>query len=433
MLSFRLDLGRQIGHQYRQGRQQIGHRVGQDGFEQPCHPAGQLQVALFVGLAAQERLHGVINQPNALKPLRRRDSGQRHPARLRKTVRLIQGQPQRRHQFNFVQNRRARFTPSRRRLGINGQRVLQGAKDAHIVHDQARLFARRHAVGPRDGLHQRVCPHRLVQVDGRAGGHVKAGDPHGADKHQPQRRISALELLSQVFLEHALAMGHDVQPLVGQVFHLVLPLRHHHRHVRGLHQVDAGQQRLAGVAIYNLVHRHQRRLQPRNLGQPSALHLVIHAHRRGLVDTHHHGFAPIATPGEMRHQVFGNRVQPVFAGDDVVLAAKLALQLFLLVLVQLGGFQQGFQILIQVLIGELHLGDAVLVIQRHGGAVFNRAGKVIHAHIVAKHLARALVIALDQRRAGKAQKARVWQRVAHVQRKNVVLAAMRLVGDHDHI
>ena len=224
-------------------------------------------------------------------------------------------------------------------------------------------------------------------------------------------------------------MRHDVQPLVRQVFHLVLTLRHHHRHVGAGHQVDAGQQRFALISNGG----DQRPLQPRNFNLPVRLHLVVHAHRRRLVDAHHHGLAPVAAPGEMRHQVLGNRVQPVFAGDDVVLAAKLALQLFLLIFVQLGGFQQGFQILIQVVIGELYLGDAVLVIQRHGGAVFNRAGKVVHAHIVAKHLARAFVITLDQRRAGKAQKARVRQRVAHVQRKNVVLAAVRLIGNHDHV
>ena len=118
---------------------------------------------------------------------------------------------------------------------------------------------------------------------------------------------------------------------------------------------------------------------------------------------------------------------------DVVLAAELALQLLLLVLVQLGGVQQRFQVAVQLLIGELHLRDAVLVVQRHGGAVFDGTGEVVDADVVAEHLARALFLALDQRRAGEADEAGVGQRVAHVQRKDVVLAAVGLVGDDDHV
>ncbi len=135
----------------------------------------------------------------------------------------------------------------------------------------------------------------------------------------------------------------------------------------------------------------------------------------------------------MRHQVAGDGLQPVFAGDDVVLAAELTFQLLLLRLVQLGRFQQRLQVAVQLLVGELHLGDAVLVVQRHRRAVFDRAGEVVHADVVAEHLARALFLALDQRRAREADEAGVGQRVAHVQRKDVVLAAVRLVGDDDHV
>ena len=82
---------------------------------------------------------------------------------------------------------------------------------------------------------------------------------------------------------------------------------------------------------------------------------------------------------------------------------------------------------------SLHLGDAVLVVQRHRGAVLDGAGEVVDADVVAEHLARAFLLALDQRRAGKADEAGMGQGIAHIQRKDVVLAAVRLVGDDDHV
>ena len=177
----------------------------------------------------------------------------------------------------------------------------------------------------------------------------------------------------------------------------------------------------------------QRLFQPRNLRPPVRLHLVVHAHRGGLVDAHHHRLAAIAAAGEVRHHILGDGLQPILAGDDVVLAAELALQLFLLRLVQLGGFEQRLQVAVQLLVGELHLGDAVLVVQRHRGAVLDGAGEVVDADVVAEHLARAFLLALDQRRAGKADEAGIGQGIAHIQRKDVVLAAVRLVGDDDHV
>src|SRR3546814_6545334 len=43
------------------------------------------------------------------------------------------------------------------------------------------------------------------------------------------------------------------------------------------------------------------------------------------------------------------------------------------------------------------------------------------------------LLARDQRRAGERQEHRLRQRGAHVQRQRVVLAAVRLVGEHDHV
>jgi hypothetical protein len=62
----------------------------------------------------------------------------------------------------------------------------------------------------------------------------------------------------------------------------------------------------------------------------------------------------------------------------------------------------------------------------------DRLFETVDAHIVAEHLARAL-LASQQRRAGKADEGRVGQRGAHIEGEGVVLAAVRLVGNHDDV
>ena len=71
----------------------------------------------------------------------------------------------------------------------------------------------------------------------------------------------------------------------------------------------------------------------------------------------------------------------------------------------------------------------------HCGAVLHGALDVVDADVVAEHGARVRVLELD-RRAGEADERGVRQRVAHVPREavdEVVLAAVRLVGDHDDV
>ena len=87
----------------------------------------------------------------------------------------------------------------------------------------------------------------------------------------------------------------------------------------------------------------------------------------------------------------------------------------------------------EVLVGQLQLGQPALVVERHRRAVGDRLGEVVDRHVIAEHLARALFLAGDQRRAGEADEGRVRQRRAHVGGENVVLAAMRLVGDDDDV
>ena len=116
--------------------------------------------------------------------------------------------------------------------------------------------------------------------------------------------------------------------------------------------------------------RGQPRLQLARARLPVRLHLVVHPHGGGLVDGDDHRLAGEAAAEEVVDDVLGDRVQPVVAGDQVVLLAELPLQLPLLVLVEIGllddrpsGPRRSSSLV------ELQLGDAVLVVERDRGAV----------------------------------------------------------------
>ena len=116
-----------------------------------------------------------------------------------------------------------------------------------------------------------------------------------------------------------------------------------------------------------------------------------------------------------------DRLQPVVAGDQVVLPPQLALQPLLRFFGQVGFFDQLVDVVVQIGIVELQLRRAVLVEERHRRAVLHRLLEVVDRHVIAEDLARAL-LARDQRRAGEGQEQRVGQRRAHVERQRVVLA-----------
>jgi hypothetical protein len=62
------------------------------------------------------------------------------------------------------------------------------------------------------------------------------------------------------------------------------------------------------------------------------------------------------------NEVRGDGLEPVVAGDEVVLPGEFALESFLLRLVEIGLLDEGFEIGIEIRVGELKLGDAVFVI-----------------------------------------------------------------------
>ena len=77
--------------------------------------------------------------------------------------------------------------------GVLRQRLAQALEHAVVVDDHAEILAGIDAVGARDGLHQRVRLHRLVDVERRQALHVEAGQPHGADDGDAERMLRVLE------------------------------------------------------------------------------------------------------------------------------------------------------------------------------------------------------------------------------------------------
>ena len=73
------------------------------------------------------------------------------------------------------------------------QRRAQARQHAVVIDDQAEILAGIDPVRPRDGLHQRVRLHRLVDVQRGEALHVEAGQPHRADDRHAEWMIRVLE------------------------------------------------------------------------------------------------------------------------------------------------------------------------------------------------------------------------------------------------
>ena len=167
-------------------------------------------------------------------------------------------------------------------------------------------------------------------------------------------------------------------------------------------------------------------------GSPARLHLVIHAQRGGLVYRNHHRLANKAPAQKVLHNILRHHIKAVVTRNQVVLPPQRFFQLVLLLGIQIGIFNQAVNIVIQIRVNQLQLRRAVFVKQRHRSTIFNRLLKIVNRHIIAKHFFGAL-LARNQRRACKRQKQRTRQGRAHIQRQRVVLAAVRLIGQHNHI
>jgi hypothetical protein len=129
-------------------------------------------------------------------------------------------------------------------------------------------------------------------------------------------------------------------------------------------------------------------------------HVVVHTYRGGLVETDVHGLAGEPAADEIHYEVLCDPAQPLRPGQQRVLLTEPPRQLTLGFLVEFGCLQQIRELVGEVLVDQLQLGDAILVEQRDGGAVLNGVAEVIDADVVTELLAGQL-LADDQRRSGE--------------------------------
>ena len=172
--------------------------------------------------------------------------------------------------------------------------------------------------------------------------------------------------------------------------------------------------------------------------RPQRDELAVQLDADAAAHHHHHRLAvhrrePVL---EVLHQVAGDELDAVLGADHRFELRPPALELLLALdllafgrLLELGVDLRPLRFL------QLQLREPALVVDGHRGAVDDGALDVVDADVVAEHGARVGVGLLD-RRAGEADERGVGQRVAHVPREavdEVVLAAVRLVGDDDDV
>ena len=290
-----------------------------------------------------------------------------------------------------------RIDIARLRRSVDGQCLLQVPEHADVVDDQSVVLLGEDPVGAGNRLHQGVVAHRPIEIDRRDRRCVEAGHPHRAHEYDPQRVVGVLELLGEVLAVHPLAVRTDVEAKVVQLLEFVLPLRDDHRHVSGLHQLDPG----CEPGTLQLRKRVVLCPQVREMPCQGLLDEFIHPHGCGLVEADIHRLAAETPSNKVVDEVLGDLVEPLWPGEQRVLRAELASQLAFRVLVELGGLQEFVELVGEVRIGELQLGDAVLVVQRDGSAVFDGVTEVVGADVVAELLPSEL-LAGYQRRAGEA-------------------------------
>ena len=135
----------------------------------------------------------------------------------------------------------------------------------------------------------------------------------------------------------------------------------------------------------------------------------------------------------MLHQVLRDSFESLRAGQQRVLRCELTRQLPLGLIVDLGLFEQFIELLGEVLVDQLQLGNTVLVVQRNGRTVGDGVAEVIDTDVVAELLPSCLFLTRNERGTSETHHGCVRQGGAHVKRESVVLAAVRLVSDDDDV
>ena len=164
-----------------------------------------------------------------------------------------------------------------------------------------------------------MVTHRLIQVDGRTAGDIKAGHPHGTDENNPEGILRVFEFGIEVLFIHPDAVRLNVNPFFLHIPDFVLGWGYDYRHI-SLFEIFK-----PGHLFFDFFCRGSSGNDPTyllDIQLPVFLNFVVHAHGGGLVDTDHHGFALESAACEVFHNILGNSFQTVVAGNQVILVNK---------------------------------------------------------------------------------------------------------------
>ena len=162
---------------------------------------------------------------------------------------------------------------------------------------------------------------RLVQIQAGQALHIKAGEPHGADKHDPERVDRIFEFLVQLPLFHFFAVRFDIQAPLLEGLDLILLLTDDHSHFRFLHPLQLALQRL-GLLLRGVFDLNFQRF---NFSRPIFLDQIIHANTGHLVQADKHSLAACPQVRVMTDKISGNGFQTRSRRQQVDFFCKLCL------------------------------------------------------------------------------------------------------------
>ena len=250
----------------------------------------------------------------------------------------------------------------------------------------------------------------LLGLEGLVDGHARGRVQRLASRVKP--------------LLHHLAVRQDVQPPFREFLVFVLLFADDDRRDGFPHPCQLTPQELFLLLVFRRV---ELRLDRLRLLFPVFPDEVVHLHACQLVDADEHRLAVLPRRRVVPDEIAGDLVEAFRRRDDVVVALELRLQLLGDVNpLRLERRELFGDLLVDVLRGDVQLLPARVVVERNRRAVIDGTLEVVLGDVVAEHLLRQLV-ALEERRAREADVPGVRQGVAHVERKESVLRAVRLV------
>ena len=324
-----------VRHGQREGERKLPYRV---------------QAALLAVLLGQDVLLGRREQPQSLLRSSRRPE------------RPVEAVEESAADVVLLEHDRDRLLLVQRRLtlaaafGVGGQGLLQVLRQPQVVDDQAAGLVLEHAIYARDGLHQPVAAHRLVDVHGVQAGGVEACEPHVAHQHDLQRVVGVAE-----------PFGEPLSPrLVADVR---LPV-HGVRRGAGHHDLDCSPAVVGVVPVGTQAHQ---------LAVEVDADATAHAHDHGLAVQH---LQPLL---EVGHDVLGDLLDALLRADDRLQLRPPGLELLLaLDFLALGGLLKVRVDTGQLALVQRQFGQTALVVDGHRGPVLHGPLDVVDADVLAE-------------------------------------------------